>query len=197
MAEVKMPSNYDPGNDAKETKKAKVKDLTMKQKLRKAFIADEVADVKTYAIFDVVIPSIKKVIRELVMNAIDMAFYGKPQARSRDDRGGAYYDYSRRDRDRDIPDRRSQQSKAQQFVGVRDLDRVAFDDKEDAINTLSYLMDNIEEFGVATVSDFLASAGLTTNPIHQKWGWYDLQGCSVRETPDGDWMVDLPRPKPI
>jgi hypothetical protein len=179
---------------------AKVKQLTTGQKIKKAFIADEITDVKSYAIFDVVIPSIKKVIRELVMNAIDMVFYGKPQARTSDRRRDPYYDWSRisrDDRDDRRDDRRRSESRGQQFVSIRELDRVVFEDKEDAINALASLMDSIEEFGAVTVADFLGEASLPTNPIHSKWGWYDLQGCSVRQTPDGDWYVDLPRAKPI
>lgn len=203
MAVKDMPngSNYSNGNDQKKKpKNVHVKDISFKQKVARAFIADEVTDVKSYALFGVIIPSTKKLIRELIMNAIDMAFYGK-RGGDRGRRGdGAYYDYSRRrDEDRDVSssDFSRQQSRGQQFIGIRDLDRVTFDTQDDAADTLSYLFSAIDEFGVASVGDFLSYAGLQTNPIHSKWGWFDLKDSAVVELPDGGWAVDLPKPKSI
>lgn len=183
-------------------KKSTVKPLTLRQKLKRAFISDEITDVKSYALFDVVIPAIKKVGRELVMNTFDMIFYGKPQRSNRDRDHGAYFDYSRRrDRDDDDRDRRSdrQRTEGRMSVGVRELDRVRFDEREDAVDALSYLFDNIEEYGVATVSDFLSHAGIETNPLHNKWGWYEgmLNGAAVVEDPDGGYWVDMPKPKGV
>jgi hypothetical protein len=186
-------------------KQANIKPPTLAQKVKKAFIANEVGDVRSYALFDVVIPAAKRVIKDLIMNSIDMVFYGKPMGRERDRNRSPYYDYeytrysrSSRDRDRD-DDRRSdrQRTESRPDVGVRDLDRVMFAEKEDAIDALGYLFDNIEEYGVATVADFLSNAGITTNPIHNKWGWYDLRGSSVREDPDGGWYCDMPKPRGI
>ena len=181
-------------------KKANIKPPSLGQKIKRAFVANEVGDVKSYAIFEVVIPAAKRVIKDLIMNSIDMVFYGKPMGRDRDRDRGTYYQYSRRvdrdDRDRDR-DRDRQRSEGRMDVGIRDLDRVRFEDKEDAIDALAYLFDNIEEYGVATVSDFLSNAGINTNPIHNKWGWYDLSGSSVREDPDGGWYCDMPKPKGI
>ena len=201
MAEVKIPGkNYADGDQQHPVKSAKVKKLTTGQKIRKAFIADEINDVKSYAIFDVLIPLIKKALRELITNAFDMTFYGKPQARDR--RDGTYYDYSRRDRDRDRDrdDRATRgRSTPQTYVGPMELDRVIFEDKEEAVEAYNYLIDALDQFGVATVSDFLSKAGLSTNPIHSKWGWYDddMHGACVRQLPSGDWYVDLPKPKSI
>lgn len=187
--------------------RAKVKAPTMKQKIARAFIADEINDVKSYALFDVVIPSIKRVIRDLIMNAIDMTFYGKSKASRdpRDDRDATYVSYSRYSRrerddrdDRDSRRDRESRSRGTQQIGIRDLDRVIFAEKEDAVDALSYLMDNIEEYGVASVADFLSSARLETTTIHQKWGWFDLQGSSVCECPDGSgWYVRMPKPRGI
>lgn len=188
------------------TKAANVKPPTLRQKIKRAFIANEVGDVKSYALFDVVIPAAKRVIKDLIMNSIDMVFYGKPQGRGRSRSDSPYYDYeytrySRTSRDLDRDDRRSdrQKTESRHDIGVRELDRVMFNEKDDAIDALGYLFDNIEEYGVATVADFLSNAGLNTNSIHHKWGWYaeDLKGSSVREDPDGGWYCDMPRPRGV
>lgn len=195
-----------PTEEKHPVKQANVKPPTLAQKVKRAFIANEVGDVKSYALFDVVIPAAKRVIKDLIMNSIDMVFYGKPMGRERSRDRSPYYDYeytrysrSSRDRDRDDDRRPSerQRSEGRPDVGIRELDRIMFNEKEDAIDALGYLFDNIEEYGVATVADFLSNAGLNTNPIHNKWGWYDLRGSSVREDPDGGWYVDMPKPRGI
>ena len=211
MAEIRMPdrpTDERDGDTAKETgaAKASIKQPTTRQKIKRAFIADEINDVKSYALFDVVIPSIKRVIRDLIMNAIDMTFYGRSKASRdpRDDRDSTYVDYRsayRRNRDRDYDDRDRRdnpRSRSVQQVGVRELDRVVFAEKADAIDALSFVLDNIEEYGAATVADFLSCARLETSPIHSKWGWYDAKGASVRECPDGSgYYVDLPKPRNV
>jgi hypothetical protein len=75
---------------------------------------------------------------------------------------------------------------------------VTFRNKEDAIEVLSYLYDNIEEYGVASVADFLGAANVEITPIAHKWAWTNLQGSSVEECPDGSgYYIRFPRTKPI
>lgn len=189
------------------TDKAKLKPPTMRQKIKRAFIADEITDVKSYALFDVVIPAIKRVFRDLVMNTIDMTLYGKSKASRdpRDDRDtyvpyrSAYRRRDRDDRDDDDRrDRRESRSHGVQPIGVRELDRVIFAEKQDAIDALSFVLDNIEEYGAASVADFISAAGLETTSIHQKWGWYELRNPSVCECPDGSgFYVKMPKPRDI
>lgn len=182
---------------------ASMKEKSLWGKIKDAFIAEEIRDVKSYVVFDIVIPAIKRTFRDLTMNVLDMSLFGKTSKSSydTDTRGGrtyvSYDAYSgRRERD-DYPFDKSK-SRNEQTINVRDLDRVMFRSKDDAIEVLSWLMDNIAEYGVASVADFLGAANLDTNPIHNKWGWYDVQGSSVMEDPDGrGYYIRLPRPKPI
>jgi hypothetical protein len=74
---------------------------------------------------------------------------------------------------------------------------VVFKDKADAIDVLSYMMDQIEEYHVASVADFVTAADLPVSPIHHKFGWYDLSTASVEELPDGGYYIRLPRPVSI
>ena len=200
MAEIKGNYTGQQGQTAPK-KAAKIKDKTFKQKVRDAFISDEVHDVKTYVIFDVIIPAIKETLRNLVVNTIDMSLFGKTRSsRESERRGGStYIAYERAyGNPRDDRSSRPRRESSSAPLRITELDRVVFKNRDDAMEVLGHLFDNVEEYHVASVADFLGAAGLTISPIHHKWGWYDLAGSSVEEDPEtGDFWIRVPKPVSI
>lgn len=201
MAEVK-PSNYQPKDEKKKVvKTGTVKEKTFWQKVKASFISDEVHDVKSYLVFDIMIPAIKRTFRSLVVNSLDMSLFGKPMGDDRrsEQRGGStYIAYDRAYGGGSRDDYSRSRSKSGGLtVGIRELDRVTFRNKEDAIDVLSYLYDTIEEYGVVSVADFLGAANVEITPIAHKWIWTNLQGSSVEECPDGSgYYIHFPKTKP-
>ena len=197
---AKVESNY-KGADKERKKVATgtIKEKTFKQKVRDAFISDEVHDIKSYVVFDVIIPAIKETFRNLFVNSLDMALFGKVRQTSKtEQRGGStYIAYDRLYQSRGGNDVQPRQQRGGAPLRVNELDRVVFKDKADAIDVLSYMMDQIEEDHVASVADFVTAADLPVSPIHHKFGWYDLSTASVEELPDGGYYIRLPRPVSI
>ena len=197
---AKVESNY-KGADKERKKVATgtIKEKTFKQKVRDAFISDEVHDIKSYVVFDVIIPAIKETFRNLFVNSLDMALFGKVRQTSKtEQRGGStYIAYDRLYQSRGGNDVQPRQQRGGAPLRVNELDRVVFKDKADAIDVLSYMMDQIEEYHVASVADFVTAADLPVSPIHHKFGWYDLCTASVEELPDGGYYIRLPRPVSI
>ena len=169
-------------------------------KIVNAFIAQEVHDVKDYVIFDVVIPAIKRTFRDLIVNTLDMTFYGKAGSDRRDDRDRrspyvSYNAYSRRERD-SATDRRERRYAPP--IDIRHLDAVEFEYKSDADNAIGFLEESIEHCGSVTVFDFISCAGLRPSSVHRDWGWYDIGRPEALETPEGKWYVaGLPKPRPM
>lgn len=203
MAEIKNSSNYNEPSDGKKKviKTGKLKKQSFKQKIRDAFISDEVHDVKEYVVFSVIIPAIKETFRNLIVNTVDMSLFGKVRGNRRDtdQRGGStYISYDRAYDDRSYQQRSAKPSKQGGApIRVTELERVTFGDKNDALEVLNFLFESIDDYHVASVADFLGAADLPISPIHHKWGWYDLNGASVEEDPDGGYYIRLPRPGAI
>ena len=73
-------TNYNgPSKEQKRVANGTLKEKTFGQKVRDAFISDEVHDIKSYVVFDIIIPAIKQTFRNLFVNSIDMALFGKVQ----------------------------------------------------------------------------------------------------------------------
>lgn len=202
MAEVKdinYRTSSDKKNDAKKVANGNLKDRSFKQKIKDAFISEEVHDVKSYIIFDVIIPAVKETFRNLIVNTLDMSLFGKIRSsKGTEQRGGStYISYDRAyGGTRDDGVRRQTRSTAS--LRINELNRVVFQNKEDAIDVLSHLLEEIEEYHVASVADFLSYSGIDVSPIHHKWGWYDLIDAAVVEDPDAKgFYVKLPRPVEI
>lgn len=183
--------------EKKPVRQTKIAEKTFGQKVKDAFISEEVHDVKSYIVFDVIIPAVKETVRNLIVNTIDMSLFGKVRnSRPTEQRGGSTY--IQYDRAYNSPGESRKSGHAQGApIRITELGRIVFADKSDAIEVLAYLFENIEEYHVASVADLLGAANQQISPIHHKWGWYDLTGSSVEELPDGGYILNLPRPKAI
>ena len=191
-------------SEDKQTPKVRLKEKTFKQKVRDAFISEEVHDIKSYIVFDVVIPAIKTTFRNLIVNTVDISLFGKVGG-GRKDRGGndTYIAYERAYGGRSGGERmytpNRPQTRDNGSIDVREIDRVWFETEQEA-NDVIYMCREIYDAnaGVLSVAEFLDAAQLKTSPIHHKWGWIDISHASAEPYPDGSgWYVNLPRPRPL
>ncbi len=209
MAEIKPNSDTyrnreEKAAEPKVVAKAKIKEKSFKQKCKEAFIAEDVGDLKEYAVLKVIIPTVKKTIRNLIMNTIDMRFFGKVLGNGSESssKGGRVVDYdrysrlSREDDDDYIPRKRKESGGT--TLRMDELESVQFESEDAALNVLRYLRGAVEEYGMVSVADFLERADLRANNIHRKWGWYNLDRASVEYDPDTElYYISLPKVKSI
>lgn len=178
---------------------AKLKEKTFGQKVRDAFIAEEVHDIKDYVIFGVIIPAIKTTFRNLIVNSIDISLFGKAQKSGQGGKqgGGSYISYDRAYQSGNSQPQ--QPTKGANSIDVRELDRIWFETKEDADEQIRLIRDIYDyNEGVLSVAEFLDAAQMKATPIHTKWGWIDISNVSAEPYPDGSgWYVNLPRPRPL
>lgn len=152
------------------------------------FISDDVKDVKEYALKDVLVPTIKKVIVDLVSDGINIIVNGKGATRGRDSRVG-YRSYSSYSRD----DRRPVSSVSSRF----DYDDLVFTSRGDAEVVCDLLDEMIERYGFATVADFYDAAGKSAPYTAQKYGWTSIRNADIIRLRDGDYIIKLPKAMPL
>lgn len=187
--------------------KVKLKEKSFKQKVKEAIVADDVGDLKEYAILKVLIPAAKKTARSLLINMFDIRFFGKSLGSDKKSNGGGQIvDYAAKsstlysEDDVDSLQRLAEKKAHTSGMTLRitELSRVQFETEDEATNALRYLRGNIAEYGVASVSDLLSYAQLKANNTHEKWGWYNLDTAHTEFDPDTDmFYLVLPRPKSI
>ena len=204
MAEVKMEKNsivIEDGPESKPEKKdiqpvvkgqVKVQKKSVLKRVVDAFVGEDVGDVKEYLIYDVAIPSVKNLFFDLVSNGVSMVLFGDTnRARNNNIRrngGTSYVSYSsignnRRNNDRTYarPNRRA----------THDFGDILFESRQDAEEVLSAMVDLVEIYGVATVSDLYDLVGKTSAYTDRGFGWNALGSSRVVRMRDG-YILDLP-----
>lgn len=175
------------------TGSAKPKKKNEIQKFADVFISEDVSNVKSYILMDVLVPAVKKAISDIVTNGIDMILYGET-GRSKKNSGSkvsyrSYYD-SRDDRNR----RDTGVARARDNF---DYDDIIFNSRGDAEAVLTAMEDIIDQFGVVSVGDLFDLADIsTTNYTINKYGWSNLRSAQVIHVRDG-YMIKLPRALPL
>ena len=183
MAEVKMPEYQDNSEVAK---KVEVKEPEKKEagELRKRPASKRIRDsilpkedrqaIGDYIIFDVVIPAVKNTISDVVKDAIDMFLFPNDSGRRRSSRSG-YTDYAKpsskysRSRDDDEYERRERRRSA------KNIDDILFSSHARADAVYNALLDYIDEYGHARVSDLFEEAGVTVPDwTYDSYGWEQL-----------------------
>lgn len=178
--------------------KVRTKKKSGTSRFMETFLTEDLNNVKSYVIGEVLIPAAKKALSDIVTNGIDMILYGEAGAsRRRESRSGSrvsyqrYYDEDRRDRrDRDR-ERYSVRSRS-----GYNFDDIIFDTRGEAENVLIAMEQEIDNYGIVSVADLYELVGITGNYTDNKYGWTSLNTADVTRCRDG-YMLRLPRALPI
>lgn len=154
------------------------------QKIARVFVPEDVENVKTYIIEDIVVPAVKDIILDAVrvFLGIDKRS-GKGSAASKVAYRSCY------DKDR------QKNSVARTRVGY-DYDDIILDNRGEAEEVLTRMDELIDEYGLVSVADLYDLVGVTGNYTDNKYGWTDIRSASVVRVRDG-YMIKLPNALPI
>lgn len=160
--------------------------------LETVFSPENLKSIGSYVANDLLIPSGKKLLSEIIRSASDLLIFGNT-------RGGGYRDTPisskvayRQYYDRREPERRDPY-KPRATYGYDDI---VISSRGEAEQVLSTLSDALEEYGAVTVGDFYDSVGESCDYTAYNYGWDNLGGARVVPT-RGGYMLDLPPVKPI
>jgi len=77
------------------------------------------------------------------------------------------------------------------------IDEILFDSRQDAENTITAMIEIIDQYGRATLMDFYdyckVSKPYDYNSHH--YGWDDLSDAKIMKTVSGDWFISFPKAK--
>lgn len=173
--------------------KAKTREQRLSKKLAESFVSEDVKDVKSYVIFDIIVPTVK----DTILDLINMAFYGESYGNRRTKNRGyytnervSYSSYYKSDRDRDRHDERRRSRRS------TEVPEIIVDTRVEAQDVLEEMNNLIDEYDSVTVADLCQIVGITGQYTDEKFGWYDLSSARIRRDRNG-YLLDLPRPKPI
>lgn len=160
------------------------------RKLADIFISEDISNVKTYILMDVIIPAIKKAAYDVVTNGIDMILYGG-NGRGKTSSSGAKVSY------RNYYEQKNNTNNHRGSENVKpnngfDYNDIVFNNRGEAEAVKQQMEDTITRYGVVTVADLYDMADLTAPFTSQKYGWMSVANAEVRRERDG-YVIKLPR----
>ena len=159
------------------------------------FTGEDAKQVGSYVLFDVVLPALKALIVDAGKEALERRFYGDSSARRGSSKPGAisysrfYYNGANREAEK-------RRELSQRARTNHEFDQIIFETRGEAETVLERLMDQIDMYDVASVSDLYDLVGLTGSFTDDKWGWTDLRGATINRVRQG-YVLDLPKVYPI
>ena len=171
-------------NPVKTKKKSEVR------KLADIFISEDAANVKSYIIWDVLVPTIKKAVSEIIKNGSDIVIFGEKKrdnssGRSKVSYGGFY--------DKGSETRMSYETRERTRF---DYENIVINTRAEAEEVLDEMQDLIVRYGVVRISDLYDMVELTAPYTGNRYGWTTIQGAKPIRVDDG-YILKLPRPRPI
>lgn len=163
------------------------------QKFADVFISEDVSNVKSYILLEVLVPAIKKAISDIVTNGIDMVLYGET-GRTRNKSTASKVSYNRC---YDRPEDRKRDYSVPAARNGFDYDDLIFPTRGDAEAVLDAMNEIIAQYQVVSIADLYDLANVSLdNYAANKYGWTDIRGCKPIRVRDG-YILKLPRALPL
>lgn len=199
MSEFNYPANSNASKqevkptaeEKRATKVVKGNVRTKTNEVRKfadVFISEDINNVKSYILMDVLVPAIKKAVADIVTNGIEMILYGST-SKGRNSSSGSKVSYRNYYDNRD--DRRDDRGGSRTRSGL-DYDDFVFESRGEAEAVLSQMGDIIERFKYVTVADLYDMVDKVPPFTANKYGWTSIRNADVVRDRDG-YRLKLPR----
>lgn len=168
------------------------------KKFAEIFITDDVADIKTWLIKDVIIPGIQ----DTVLDMLSMMFRGESYSRGRsrtdrrdryDDRTSytSYYRSSNDGRDRNSRRRRDDRYESDDRVDFRNI---VLSERAEAERLIDELRRRITDEGSVSIAELLELMGAQSRYTDANWGWDDERDIKIRRISSG-FLIEVCEPR--
>ncbi len=171
---------------AKKVLKGTIKRKGEISKIADIFITKDIDSVKDYVVHDILIPEIKKIIEDIVVNSVGMILHGSETVQTRKSSNNNSYRNYYDKKDRPVQKNRS-----------RSYEEATFNTRTEANEIIDQMDEIIDKFGFVRVSDFNELAGITGSYTDTKYGWTDIRNANVVRTREGYYIIKLPRALPV
>lgn len=155
------------------------------QKITDAFVPDDVANVKSYIIEDIVVPAAKEILLDSV-KAI-LGINGKNGNKQTPASRVSYRQYYNND------SRRNYSSGGNRSRNSYDFDDIIIDNRGEAEEVLDRMEEIIATYSLVSVADFYELVGVPSNYTDNNYGWSNLRNAYVDRLRDGGYIIKLPR----
>lgn len=162
------------------------------QKFADVFISEDVNNVKSYIVLDVLVPAIKKAISDIVTNGIDMILYGE-SGRTKKNSTSSKISY------RSYYEKENDQKRSYNFTSIKSgysYDDIILDNRGEAEDVLARMDELVATYGIVSVADLYDLVGKTGAYTDNKYGWTDVRSATVVRTRDG-YLIKLPKVLPL
>lgn len=156
----------------------------------KIFSTEDMGDIKSYLVDDVLIPGIKNTVLDIIIDGASKILGGRGRRSSRS--GGSNVSYRSYYEQRD--DRRAVGGTATRTRF--DFDEIVFPTRGDAEAVRDQMDDVIEKYGFVTVGDMYDMADLQQPYTSNKYGWTSIRNADILRVRDG-YVIKLPKASPI
>lgn len=196
MEEYKSNSNKSKDRNLPEKKVEKVVSGTVRAKKKRgitrftdAFLSEDIESVGSYVLLDVLIPSVKRALVDIVTNGVNMIFYGEKGTQERRPTASyiSYNNYSKRNEPRETGYSRNRDM---------EYDEIILESRGEAEEVLMRLDELVAQYGMASIADLYDLVGMSSSYTANKYGWTDLHRAKVVRVRDG-YLIDMPRAIPL
>lgn len=180
-------------SDKKITPKATgtIKKKSEAGKLAGLFVAGDLASAKSYIIEDVLIPTIKNAVSEMVRNGIDILLFGEVRKGSNNRSTTSKVSYT------NYYNGGSSARNSDRSSNNCSYDDIIFPSRGDAEVVLDGLNEIIQAYGFASVADLYELANITSgNYTYANYGWTEIINISPARVSEG-YILRLPRVTPF
>lgn len=173
----------------------KRKKKTIGDKFKDTFLVSDSKTVGGFVFTDVIVPTVKELIIDIINKGSNMLVFGDTRTVSRD--RGSYSGRNTRFDYGGLSTAKVQDSNRRRQIDGRirathQFDNLVFDTAWEAEDVRDKLVELIETYGQATVADFYDAAGITSEYTDNKYGWEELGSAKIRKASDG-YVILLPR----
>lgn len=162
------------------------------QKFKNVFISEDVRDVKSYLLLDVVIPAVKDVIEDIITKGIRMMLRGDSSS-TRSSSSSSKVSYRGYYDDKEDSSRRGSTVRTTIGYSYNDITLHTRGDAEEVLDEMGEL---ISKYGMVSVADLYDLVGITGEYTDNKYGWTNIRSATPVRTRDG-YMLKLPRALPF